>query len=97
VYLPKQPLCELISLNFVVLFAATAALQVSLWYGGEIATWFFGQGPDVSALVSRYSRWMIPGLWPMVSGVSSSLQGMKCAHVLYCQATVAYMAGTCTG
>jgi MATE family multidrug resistance protein len=42
-------------------------LQVSLWYGGEIATWFFGQGPDVSALVSRYSRWMIPGLWPMVS------------------------------
>jgi hypothetical protein len=41
-------------------------LQVSLWYGGEIATWFFGQGPDVSSLVSKYSRWMIPGLWPMV-------------------------------
>jgi hypothetical protein len=42
-------------------------LQVSLWYGGEIASWFFGQGPAVAALVSSYSRWMIPGLWPMVS------------------------------
>ncbi|KAF6252626.1 hypothetical protein COO60DRAFT_507012 [Scenedesmus sp. NREL 46B-D3] len=45
--------------------ARTALHGVSLWYGGDIAAWFFGQGPAVSALVSKYSRWMIPGLWPM--------------------------------
>ncbi|WIA36457.1 hypothetical protein OEZ86_007761 [Tetradesmus obliquus] len=48
-----------------VLSLVTIPMSVSLWYGGEIARWFFGQGPAVAALVSSYSRWMIPGLWPM--------------------------------
>jgi hypothetical protein len=58
-------------------------LQVSLWYGGEIATWFFGQGPAVAALVSRYSRWMIPGLWPMVSARQAAWQIHRIANPLH--------------
>lgn len=41
--------------------------QAVLWHAGPLAAVLFGQAPEVSLLVSRYCRWLTPGLLPMVS------------------------------
>jgi hypothetical protein len=37
-----------------------------LWFAGPAAKVLFGQEAAVAALVSRFCRWLLPGLWPMV-------------------------------
>ncbi|KAF8069389.1 SPAC11D3.06 [Scenedesmus sp. PABB004] len=56
--------CWALSAAFV-LTALNVPMGLAMWYGGEVAELFFGQGPEVAALVSKFCRWLLPGLWPM--------------------------------
>lgn len=51
--------------------SSNCCFQAGLWYGGEVAQHLFGQGPEVSQLVQHFCRYLLPGLWPMVSAIGT--------------------------
>ncbi|KAG1668163.1 hypothetical protein FOA52_005155 [Chlamydomonas sp. UWO 241] len=70
----------------VVLTALAGLMCVALLFGGAVARAFFGQAPEVADLVGRYCVGLIPGMAPLMLGVTAmkylQIQGRMMAPAL---------------